>query len=100
MGRAEQIGGTAGIDAKASEGLTYRWDLDSILSYLYRNDLALLAEWKTARHMKRDPCEKRTAKRVERQALLLVAQLPRHLSRRMDSKVRPGGTEQRRARRN
>jgi hypothetical protein len=55
MGQAEQIGGTAGIAAKASEGLMYLRELDSILSYQYRNDPALLAGWKAVRHVQEDP---------------------------------------------
>jgi hypothetical protein len=55
MGNAEQVGGTAGIDAKASEGLVYLEELDSILSYAYRNDPALLAGWKAVRHVQKDP---------------------------------------------
>lgn len=55
MGRAEQIGGTTGIEAKATEGLMYLQELDSILSYQYRNDPALLASWKAVRHVQQDP---------------------------------------------
>jgi hypothetical protein len=55
LGRAEQIGGTAGIDAKASEGLRDLQELDSILSYHYRNDPAQLAAWKSVRHVQQNP---------------------------------------------
>ncbi len=55
LSRAEQVGGTAGMEDKASEGLAAVVELDSILSYLYRNDAALLAAWKSVRHVQRDP---------------------------------------------
>ena len=55
LGKAEQVGGTAGISAKASEGLTDLGELDSILSYAYRNDPALLAGWKSVRHVQKSP---------------------------------------------
>jgi hypothetical protein len=60
LGRAQQVGGTTGLSSKASEGLLYLGELDSILSYLYRNDSALLGEWKSASHVQRDP-ERQTA---------------------------------------
>jgi hypothetical protein len=55
LGKAEQVGGTAGMGAKASEGLAAVAELDSILSYQYRNNPALLAAWKSVRHVQRDP---------------------------------------------
>jgi hypothetical protein len=61
LGKAEQVGGTAGIAAKASEGLMYLRELDSILSYLYRNDPALLASWKSVRHVPKDPVREQQA---------------------------------------
>ncbi len=54
-GRSERVGGTAGLDAKADEGIVILREMDSILSYQYRNDPALLASWKSACHIDRDP---------------------------------------------
>lgn len=59
LGRAEQVGGTTGLGAKASEGLVYLGELDSILSYLYRNDPELLGAWKSVRHVQDDPVRKK-----------------------------------------
>ena len=54
-GRSDRVGGTAGLDAKASQGIVILREMDSILSYQYRNDPALLASWKSACHVDRDP---------------------------------------------
>jgi hypothetical protein len=59
MGRAEQKGGTTALDAKAAEGLMYLGELDSILSYLYRNDPELLGAWKSACHVQSDPVRRK-----------------------------------------
>jgi hypothetical protein len=53
--RSERVGGTAGLDAKANEALAIVREMDPILSYQYRNDPALLASWKSACHVDRDP---------------------------------------------
>jgi hypothetical protein len=55
LGKASQVGGTAGMEAMASEGLVAVAELDSILTYQYRNNPALLAAWKSVRHVQRDP---------------------------------------------
>jgi len=55
LGKAEQVGGTAGMQVKASEGLAAVAELDSILTYQYRSNPALLAAWKSVRHVQRDP---------------------------------------------
>ena len=55
LGKAAQVGGTAGMEAMASEGLAAVAELDSILTYQYRNNPALLAAWKSVRHVQRDP---------------------------------------------
>ena len=54
-GRSDRVGGTAGLDAKADRGIVILREMDSILSYQYRNDPALLASWKSASHVDRDP---------------------------------------------
>jgi hypothetical protein len=54
-GRSDRVGGTAGLDAKADHGIVILREMDSILSYQYRNDPALLARWKSACHVDRDP---------------------------------------------
>ena len=54
-GRSDRVGGTAGLDAKADQGIAMLREMDSILSYQYRNDPALLASWKSACHVDRDP---------------------------------------------
>ena len=43
------------MEAMASEGLVAVAELDSILTYQYRNNPALLAAWKSVRHVQRDP---------------------------------------------
>ncbi len=54
-GKTEQVGGTAGLEAKAREGMLVLRELDSILSQKYLNDPVLLAAWKSACHVERDP---------------------------------------------
>jgi hypothetical protein len=46
---------TAGLNAKADHGIVLLREMDSILSYQYRNDPGLLASWKSASHVDRDP---------------------------------------------
>lgn len=52
-GEATRSGGTAGLMAKSREGMSLLHELDSILSYQYRNDPSLLAGWKTACRVQR-----------------------------------------------
>jgi hypothetical protein len=54
-GRATQVGGTAGLLAKSREGMDIVHELDAILSYQYRDNPALLAGWKSACRVERDP---------------------------------------------
>jgi len=54
-GRSDRVGGTAGLDAKATHALALLREMDSILSFQYRNDPAMLASWKSASHVDRDP---------------------------------------------
>jgi hypothetical protein len=54
-GLATQVGGTAGVEAKARLGLKQMRELDAALSYQYRNDPVLLAAWKSACRVERDP---------------------------------------------
>ena len=54
-GLAMQVGGTAGQEATARFGLKQMRELDALLSYQYRNDPVLLAAWKSACHVERDP---------------------------------------------
>ena len=53
--RSQRVGGTAGLDAKADDALAVVREMDPILSFQYRNDPALLASWKSACHVDRDP---------------------------------------------
>jgi len=54
-GHATQMAGTAGLEAKSREGMEILRELDAILSYQYRNNPALLAAWKGACRVERDP---------------------------------------------
>jgi hypothetical protein len=54
-GKAQQTGGTAGLQAKAQEGMLALHELDAILSYQCRNDPVLLAAWKSTCHVEKDP---------------------------------------------
>jgi hypothetical protein len=54
-GRLTHVGGTAGLLAKSRTGVKYLRELDALLSYQYRNDPVLLATWKSACHIERDP---------------------------------------------
>jgi len=59
-GLAVQVGGTAGLLAKSREGLRQMRELDAILSHQYRDNPVLLAAWKSASHVERDPESART----------------------------------------
>ena len=54
-GKAVRVGGTAGLLEQAAKGMRAIRELDSILSYQYRNNIPLLAAWKSACHVARDP---------------------------------------------
>jgi hypothetical protein len=54
-GHSTQMQGTANLFAKSRQGLAILHELDAILSYQYRNDPGLLAAWKGACHIERDP---------------------------------------------
>jgi hypothetical protein len=54
-GRAEQSGGTAGLLAKAKEGVTQVKRLDAIMTHILKNDPSLQAAWKSASRIQRDP---------------------------------------------
>ena len=52
-GRMETVGATAGIDAEIEKGMNAAKILDSIMRNVYDNNPVKLAEWRTARHVKR-----------------------------------------------
>jgi hypothetical protein len=54
-GLATQVSGTAGFNAEARLGLKLMRELDAILTYQYRDNPPLLAAWKSACHVERDP---------------------------------------------
>ena len=54
-GHATQMAGTAGLLAQSRVGVKILRELDAILSYQYRNNPALLAAWKGACRIERDP---------------------------------------------
>jgi hypothetical protein len=54
-GRALQIGGTAGLAAVARRGMQILRELDAILTHQYRGNPGLLAAWKSAVRVQRDP---------------------------------------------
>jgi hypothetical protein len=54
-GLATQVGGTAGLFAQAHFGLLQMRELDAILSFQYRDNPVLLAAWKSACHVEREP---------------------------------------------
>jgi hypothetical protein len=60
-GLATQVGGTAGFLVKSREGLLLMRELDAILSHQYRDNPVLLAAWKSACHVERDPESEKTA---------------------------------------
>jgi hypothetical protein len=54
-GRSKQSGGTAGLQAKAREGVAQVKRLDAIMTLLLRNEPSFQAAWKSASHIQRDP---------------------------------------------
>jgi hypothetical protein len=54
-GRSEQSGGTAGMAAKAKEGVALVKRLDAVMTFLLRNDPSLKAAWKSTSRIERDP---------------------------------------------
>ena len=57
-GRTTQVGSTAGLAAKAREGVKLVRRLDGILSFQLRNDPVLLAEWLSVSHIDMSPRRK------------------------------------------
>jgi hypothetical protein len=55
MGQAEQVGGTAGVGDAVRRGMRLARQLDAILKVAYANNASLLAAWKSAIKVKRDP---------------------------------------------
>jgi len=60
-GLAEQVGSTAGLPGTVREGVALVRDLDSILSWQFRNDPVRFAAWKSASHIERPPLREKTA---------------------------------------
>jgi hypothetical protein len=60
-GLAEQIGGTAAVDAKASVVRKIIRKLRPLMNNLLKNDPALLAAWKAASHIRRRPVSESAA---------------------------------------
>ena len=58
-GRTTQVGSTAGLAAKAREGVKLVRRLDGILSFQLRNDPVLLAEWLSVSHVDLPPRRKK-----------------------------------------
>jgi hypothetical protein len=54
-GQSEQIGGTAGIGDSVNRGMRLARQLDAILKAAYANNPSLLAAWKSAVKVKREP---------------------------------------------
>jgi hypothetical protein len=54
-GQAEQVGGTAGVGDAVRRGMRLARQLDAILKVAYANNPSLLAAWKSALKVKRDP---------------------------------------------
>ena len=54
-GRSLQIGGTAGLAALVRRGMQILRELDAILTHQYRGNPSLLAAWKSAARVQRDP---------------------------------------------
>lgn len=57
-GQMETVGATAGIDEQIEDGMTAEKILDSIMKNVYFDNPVKLAEWATARHVKRAPKKK------------------------------------------
>ena len=49
----EGVGATAGIDEEIEKGMTAEKFLDNMMKNVYRNNPVKLAEWKSARHVRR-----------------------------------------------
>lgn len=54
-GLSQQSGGTAGLDDAARRGVALVRELDAIMTHLLRNSPSLMAAWKTASRIQRDP---------------------------------------------
>jgi hypothetical protein len=54
-GLAQRVGSTAGLAALTRRGTQLLRELDAILTHQYRHDPSLLAAWKSACHLERDP---------------------------------------------
>ena len=54
-GNMETVGATAGIDQQIENGMTAEKILDSIMHNVYFDSPVKLAEWMSARHIKRSP---------------------------------------------
>ncbi len=54
----ETVGATAGIDAEIERGMTAEKILDSIMHNVYFDDPVKIAQWTTARHVKKAPKKK------------------------------------------
>ncbi len=54
-GRIESVGATAGIDDQIEDGMNAEKILDSIMHNVYFDNPVKLAEWRTARHVKKAP---------------------------------------------
>ena len=52
-GQQDTVGATAGIAQKIDEGMKAEIKLDAIMNNVYTNDPVKLAQWRTARHVKR-----------------------------------------------
>ena len=54
-GKIESVGATAGIDEQIEDGMNAERILDSIMHNVYFDNPVKLAQWKTARHIKKAP---------------------------------------------
>ncbi len=61
-GSIETVGATAGIDEQIEDGMTAEKILDSIMNNVYFDTPVKLAEWTSARHVKKAPKKKETPK--------------------------------------
>ncbi|HET6407264.1 MAG TPA: hypothetical protein VFG14_05240, partial [Chthoniobacteraceae bacterium] len=75
-GRADQVGGTAGLSAAIRRGRRLARELDAIMKAAYANDPSLLAAWKSAVRVQRVP------------------EAGTELPARQDNEVRPAATAQ------
>jgi hypothetical protein len=72
-GHADQVGATAGLKATAKAGVKAVRLLDAVLRRRYRNDPVLLAGWKSASHIVREPVREDEEPNGETPAPLLAA---------------------------